>query len=104
MPLHLLDPATPMTPALAWNTAISFVTFVLLYVLPADPVRQIAGRSATAETVESIRRQLGLNQQLIRTALDQRQRILDMLFKIRPQKQNATLTGEAAALLDCSCH
>ena len=26
LPLHLLDPATPMTPALAWNTAISFVT------------------------------------------------------------------------------
>ena len=25
-PLHLHDPATPMTPALAWNTAISFVT------------------------------------------------------------------------------
>src|SRR5690606_1915862 len=31
---------------------ISVVTFVLLYLLPADPVRQIAGRSATAETVE----------------------------------------------------
>ncbi|MGA9612171.1 MAG: potassium-transporting ATPase subunit KdpA [Mycobacterium sp.] len=26
LPLHLHDPATPMTPALAWNTAISFVT------------------------------------------------------------------------------
>ena len=23
---------------------VSFITFVLLYVLPADPVRQIAGR------------------------------------------------------------
>lgn len=41
---------------------ISFVTFVLLYVLPADPVRQIAGRSATPETVENIRQQLGLDQ------------------------------------------
>ena len=41
---------------------ISFVTFVLLYVLPADPVRQIAGRAATAETVENIRQQLGLDQ------------------------------------------
>ncbi|WP_075215080.1 ABC transporter permease [Mongoliimonas terrestris] len=41
---------------------VSFITFVLLYVLPADPVRQIAGRSATAATVESIRRQLGLDQ------------------------------------------
>jgi K+-transporting ATPase ATPase A chain len=26
LPWHLNDPATPMTPALAWNTAISFVT------------------------------------------------------------------------------
>ena len=26
LPLHLNDPGTPMTPALAWNTAISFVT------------------------------------------------------------------------------
>jgi peptide/nickel transport system permease protein len=41
---------------------VTFITFLLLYVLPADPVRQIAGRSATAETVESIRRQLGLDQ------------------------------------------
>lgn len=44
---------------------VSFITFVLLYVMPADPVRQIAGRSATAETVENIRRQLGLDQPFI---------------------------------------
>lgn len=41
---------------------VSFITFLLLFVLPADPVRQIAGRSATTETVENIRRQLGLDQ------------------------------------------
>ncbi|WP_299362780.1 ABC transporter permease [uncultured Paracoccus sp.] len=41
---------------------VSLVTFVLLYVLPADPVRQIAGRSATPQVVESIRRELGLDQ------------------------------------------
>ena len=41
---------------------ITLVTYLLLFLLPADPVRQIAGRSATAETVESIRRQLGLDQ------------------------------------------
>lgn len=40
---------------------VSFITFFLLYVLPADPVRQIAGRSATPETVENIRQQLGLD-------------------------------------------
>jgi len=40
---------------------VSAITFLLLYVLPADPVRQIAGRSATPETVETIRKQLGLD-------------------------------------------
>jgi peptide/nickel transport system permease protein len=44
---------------------VSFITFLLLYVLPADPVRQIAGRSATAETVENIREQLGLDKPFI---------------------------------------
>ena len=41
---------------------ISVVTFALLYLVPADPARQIAGRSATAETVANIRAQLGLDQ------------------------------------------
>lgn len=40
---------------------VSLVTFVLLYLLPADPVRQIAGRSATPEVVANIRAQLGLD-------------------------------------------
>ncbi|MCK7613841.1 ABC transporter permease [Roseibium sediminicola] len=40
---------------------ISFLTFILLYLIPADPARQIAGRSASAQTVENIREQLGLN-------------------------------------------
>jgi len=40
---------------------ITMITYILVYLVPADPVRQIAGRSATAETVESIRRQLGLD-------------------------------------------
>lgn len=40
---------------------ITLVTFVLLYLVPADPARQIAGRSASAETVQNIRRELGLD-------------------------------------------
>jgi peptide/nickel transport system permease protein len=40
---------------------ITAVTWLLLFLLPADPVRQIAGRSATPEVVSSIRRQLGLD-------------------------------------------
>lgn len=40
---------------------VTAVTFLLSYIIPADPVRMIAGRSATPETVESIRQQLGLD-------------------------------------------
>jgi peptide/nickel transport system permease protein len=40
---------------------ITLVTYILLYLVPADPVRQIAGRSATPETVANIRHQLGLD-------------------------------------------
>jgi len=43
---------------------VSFITFLLLYILPADPAVQIAGRSATPETVANIRSQLGLDQPL----------------------------------------
>ena len=40
---------------------VTVVTFALAFLFPADPVRQIAGRNATPETVESIRHQLGLD-------------------------------------------
>ena len=43
---------------------VAATTFVLLYALPADPARMLAGRSATAQTVENIRRELGLDQPL----------------------------------------
>lgn len=44
---------------------VAAITFVLLYAMPADPARMIAGRSATAATVANIRRELGLDQPLI---------------------------------------
>ena len=50
-----------LTEAAVILIGITFVTYVLLYLIPADPARQIAGRSATAETVDSIRHQLGLD-------------------------------------------
>jgi peptide/nickel transport system permease protein len=40
---------------------VSMITFFLLYVIPADPARQIAGRSATPEMIANVREQLGLN-------------------------------------------
>jgi len=44
---------------------VAAVTFLLLYALPADPARMIAGRSATAQTVANIRHELGLDQPLL---------------------------------------
>lgn len=44
---------------------VAAITFVLLYALPADPARMIAGRSATAATVANIRHELGLDQPLL---------------------------------------
>ena len=43
---------------------VAVITFALLYALPADPAVMIAGRSATAKTVASIRHELGLDQAL----------------------------------------
>ncbi|MBU1449179.1 ABC transporter permease, partial [Patescibacteria group bacterium] len=59
MPAYLIR---RIAEALLILLGVSFITFALLYLLPADPVRQIAGRSATAQTVENIRQQLGLDQ------------------------------------------
>jgi peptide/nickel transport system permease protein len=44
---------------------VAVITFVLLYAMPADPARMIAGRSATAQTVANIRHELGLDQSLL---------------------------------------
>ncbi len=43
---------------------VAAITFVLLYALPADPARMLAGRSATTQTVENIRKELGLDKPL----------------------------------------
>jgi peptide/nickel transport system permease protein len=43
---------------------ISIITFLLLHALPADPARQVAGRTASAAQVEEVRHQLGLDQPL----------------------------------------
>ncbi len=43
---------------------VTIITFGLLYLIPVDPARMIAGRSATPQTVESIRHQLGLDRSI----------------------------------------
>lgn len=40
---------------------VTVVTFAFIYVIPADPVRALAGPHASAATVQSIRHQLGLD-------------------------------------------
>ena len=44
---------------------VAVITFVLLYAMPADPARMLAGRSATTQTVANIRHELGLDQPLV---------------------------------------
>ena len=44
---------------------IAAVTFVLLYLVPADPAAQVAGRSATREQIESVRHEMGLDRPVI---------------------------------------
>jgi peptide/nickel transport system permease protein len=43
---------------------VAAITFALLYLMPADPARQIAGRAATHDMVETVRRQMGLDRPL----------------------------------------
>jgi len=40
---------------------VSVITFVMLYVIPGDPARMLAGKNATEERIEEIRVQKGLD-------------------------------------------
>lgn len=40
---------------------VAAVTFALLYLMPADPARQVAGRAATHDMVELVRHEMGLD-------------------------------------------
>lgn len=53
-----------------WQTvlvllAASVISFSLVFLLPADPARMVAGPSASVETVASIRHELGLDQNFV---------------------------------------
>ena len=43
---------------------VAAVTFVLLYLMPADPARQVAGRAASPAMVELVRHEMGLDRSL----------------------------------------
>lgn len=43
---------------------VSFITFMLIHLVPGDPARVLLGEEATPQTVAALREQLGLNQPL----------------------------------------
>lgn len=43
---------------------VSFITFMLIHLVPGDPARVLLGEEATPQTVAALRQQLGLNQPL----------------------------------------
>ncbi len=43
---------------------VAAVTFALLYLMPADPARQVAGRAASPAMVQLVRHEMGLDQPL----------------------------------------
>lgn len=44
---------------------VSFIIFAMVRLIPGDPAQVIAGEQATRETVETVRRSLGLDQPLV---------------------------------------
>ena len=45
---------------------ISFLVFMFIHMIPGDPAKLIAGQDSTAAEVETVRKQLGLDQPLIK--------------------------------------
>jgi len=98
---------------LGWSivvlVGVSALTFCLAFVIPSDPARTVAGPKADAQTLQSIRRELGLDQpvavqyvryvgRLLRGDLGRsyltRQRVLDAIWERLP----ATAALAAASL------
>src|SRR5450756_335309 len=40
---------------------VTIITFVIMFAIPGDPARQLAGKNATPERIAAIRLQLGLD-------------------------------------------
>ncbi len=45
--------------------AVSFITFMLIHLIPGDPARVLLGEDATPQTVAALRQQLGLDKPLL---------------------------------------
>ncbi len=72
---------------------VSIVTFILAYLVPADPARVYAGSNATAQTVARIREQMGLNRPLPVQYLDYVSRALHGDFGISYKLQTPVLSA-----------
>jgi peptide/nickel transport system permease protein len=72
---------------------VSIFTFVLAYMVPADPARVYAGSNATAQTVAHIREQLGLNRPLPVQYLDYVNRALHGDLGMSYKLQTPVLTA-----------
>jgi peptide/nickel transport system permease protein len=72
---------------------VSMVTFILAYMVPADPARVYAGSNATAQTVAHIREQLGLNRPLPVQYLDYAGRVLHGDFGMSYKLQTPVLAA-----------
>jgi peptide/nickel transport system permease protein len=90
------------------------ITFLLTRALPGDPAAFFAGPAATAEAVEEVRRQLGLDQPLpvqfvhyigalvrgdLGTSLTTGQKVLDEIVTRLPASAELTLVGLGLSLL-----
>ncbi len=62
MPAYLLRRLAFLVPV---ALLVSFVTFMLIHLVPGDPARVLLGEEATPQTVAALREQLGLNQPLM---------------------------------------
>jgi peptide/nickel transport system permease protein len=72
---------------------VSIVTFILAYLVPADPARVYAGSNATAQTVAHIREQMGLNRPLPVQYLDYVSRALHGDFGTSYKLQTSVLSA-----------
>ncbi len=77
---------------------VAFMVFAMVRVLPGDPARIIAGEAATQEIVEGIRKDMGLDQPLLRQFATFAMSVLRGDFG-RSVRSKAPVGGEIAARL-----
>jgi peptide/nickel transport system permease protein len=93
---------------------ITIIIFALLYVLPGDPVRMMAGPSVDAATLERIRHEMGLDRPIINQYIDYvsklvqgdfgrsyqtRRQVSEELASVVPRTIQLSLTAEFFSIL-----